>query len=191
MKVRFLGMITSVRRITTKNNRTMAVMEVEDLTGSIEVVAFPDCYEQHTEVIREDAILDFDAKVDERGERQQLILDRATDDLPAPRQPVLALATVVIVLPSSSELWQDIEAMQAIDDVLKRHDGPHPVEVEVSTGVDVVRLRSRTRKVEWSTALARELEGILGEGGAYLDEAVIGAMDTLDPTRGRELQEVA
>ncbi|MBA3275206.1 MAG: DNA polymerase III subunit alpha, partial [Chloroflexia bacterium] len=169
-RANFIGMVTTIRRITTKNNRTMAVMEVEDLTGSIEVIAFPDSYEQYADLIAEDAILDFQAKVDERGEKKQLILEQATADLPVPRSVVQPLAVVVVVLPSSAELWQDINAMQAIDDLLRRHEGPNPVEFHLAAGADVLRLRSRTRRVEWSTDLDHELGEMLGRNGVFLVE---------------------
>jgi len=189
-KVSFLGMITGVRRITTKNNRTMAVMEVEDLTGSIEVVAFPDCYEQHAALIQEDAILNFSAKVDERGERQQLILDVVTTELPILRQPPTQYPPVIIALPTSSDVWQDINAMQAIDDILKRHEGPHPVLVEVATGADIVRLQSRSRRVEWSSLLEQELAAVLGVKSAYLEDGDAAGTATIE-AETRELQEVA
>ena len=182
----FIGMVTSVRRVTTKNNRTMAVLEVEDLTGNIEVVAFPDAYEQHAELIYEDAILDFLAKIDERGEKKQLILEQAKAELPIPRKIEAPLPIVVIVLPSSAELWKDINAMQAIDDALKRHEGSNPVEFHIATGTDVLRLRSRTRLVEWSEELDHELRELLGGRGVYVQELVHAEIDV-----PMEIQEVA
>ncbi|MBA2468134.1 MAG: DNA polymerase III subunit alpha [Chloroflexia bacterium] len=169
-RAHFIGMVTTIRRITTKNNRTMAVMEVEDLTGSIEVVAFPDSYEQYAELIAEDAILDFQAKVDERGDKKQLILEQATSNLPLPRLIEQPPAVVVVVLPSSAELWQDINAMQAIDDLLRRHEGPNPVEFHLAAGADVLRLRSRTRRVEWTADLEQELGEMLGRHGVFVVE---------------------
>lgn len=167
-RARFIGMVTSIRRITTKNNRTMAVLEVEDLSGSMEVVAFPDTYEQCAEMIVEDAILDFQAKVDERGEKKQLILESASTELPVPRILEPPAPVLIIALPTSTELWQDIEKMQKIDDALRRHDGPSPVEFHLAIGPDVFRLQSRSRKVEWTTTLEAELRGILGEDGTRL-----------------------
>jgi DNA polymerase-3 subunit alpha len=159
-KARFLGMVTSVRRITTRNNRTMAVMEVEDLTGSMEVVAFPDSYEQHSDLIVDDAILSFTAKVDERGEKAQLILESATSELPTPVEPVEALPVVVVVVQATQDLWGDISRMQEIDEILRRHEGDNEVEINLALGTDVLRLRSKGRKVEWSAELAQDLAAI-------------------------------
>jgi DNA polymerase-3 subunit alpha len=170
-KAQFLGMVTNVRRITTKTNRTMAVLEVEDLTGSMEVVAFPDCYELHSELIQEDAILSFQAKVDERGDKAQLILDAASNDLPRPVEKEEVLPIVRVLMRASDDLWGDISRMQEIDAVLRRHEGPNPVEFDLATGEDVVRMRSKSRQVEWSDHLQREIERLLGEGGScHLDQ---------------------
>jgi DNA polymerase-3 subunit alpha len=189
-KSNLIGMVIGIRRITTKNNRTMAVMEVEDLTGTIEVVAFPDSYEQHSEMIREDAILSLQAKVDKRGEKRQLILEQASEDLPAPRLLEKTVASVVIVLPSSAELWQDINAMQAVDDILSRHEGPQPVEFHVTTGTDILRLRSRTRKVEWSEGLESELLEVLGGQRVFVNEPETVDL-VIEEDDARILQEVA
>lgn len=165
-KVRLLGMVTSIRRITTRSNRTMAVMEVEDLTGTIEVVAFPDAYEAHTEVIREDVILDFQAKIDERGERLQLILDTLTSDLPETVAPVAPQPTVEISLRSSDDLWQDIRLMQEIDAVLQRHEGTLPVRIGLWIGDEVHVFASRSRQVEWSGDLETEIGHLVGRAGS-------------------------
>ncbi len=197
-RAQFIGMITTIRRITTRNNRTMAVLEVEDLTRSIEVVAFPDTYEQYADVIAEDAILDFQAKVDERGEKKQLILEQATTDLPAASMLEQQTPIVVIVLPSSAELWQDINVMQAVDDLLRRHEGSNPVEFHISMGTDVLRLRSRTRCVEWSQGLNEELRDVLGANGAFLSEPPASSADSFEgpaeevrPIDDGDLQRVA
>ncbi|MEJ7900223.1 MAG: DNA polymerase III subunit alpha, partial [Thermomicrobiales bacterium] len=184
-RAHFIGMVTTIRRITTRNNRTMAVLEVEDLTGSIEVVAFPDTYEQYSDVISEDAILDIQAKVDERGEKKQLILEQATAELPRPKMLERARPLVIIVLPSSAELWQDINAMQKVDDLLRRHEGPNPVEFHISAGTDVLRLRSRTRCVEWTTELERDLGDVLGANGVFLTEpapVTVNQEEGIDPS---------
>jgi DNA polymerase-3 subunit alpha len=184
-RVSLIGMVVGVRRITTRNNRTMAVLEVEDLTGSIEVVAFPDTYEQHTALMDADQVLAIVAKLDDRGESRQLILEQATSELPTPRARPSTVPLVVVRIETSADLWSDINRMQAIDEALQRHEGQYQVEIELVTGRETHRLRSRTRRVEWGDALERELreitEGLsasLRDGGSRSEPA-------------RELQEVA
>ena len=76
-KVRIAGLVTGVRRILTKAKSQMAIVTLEDLHGSIEAVVFPRVYERAAAVLVEDGIVVIDGKVDTRGERPQIVVDRA------------------------------------------------------------------------------------------------------------------
>jgi DNA polymerase-3 subunit alpha len=78
-KVVFGALVTGVRRIVTRTRSTMAVLLVEDLHGSIEAVVFPRVYDRALELWREDAILVIEGKVDTRGERPQVVVDRVEE----------------------------------------------------------------------------------------------------------------
>lgn len=164
-KIQLVGMITTARRITTKTNRTMAVLEVEDLTGSIEIVAFPDAYEANGSKLEPDAILAFTAKIDERGEARQLILEAVTDELPVVKRAIADGPSLAVRLPATPDVWADIRVMQEIDAVLRRFEGNQPVIFEVHTLSGVRTMRSRTRKVELSPELEREVGAIVGPEG--------------------------
>ena len=51
------GEIISIRPTITKGGHAMAHIEMEDLTGTIRGVVFPDCFEKHGGLLKEDAIL--------------------------------------------------------------------------------------------------------------------------------------
>ncbi|HEY1296043.1 MAG TPA: DNA polymerase III subunit alpha [Chloroflexota bacterium] len=98
-KIKMAGLVTGVRRILTKTRSQMAVITLEDLHGSIEGVVFPRVYERSAEMFREDAILVIEGKVDTRGERPQIVVDRAEvwtppAGTPPPLAPVERLAPV-------------------------------------------------------------------------------------------------
>src|SRR5712691_2164988 len=63
----------------------MAVLVLEDLHGTIEAVVFPRIYERSLDMIREDAILILDGKVDARSDRTQLVVDRVDAWVPPPK----------------------------------------------------------------------------------------------------------
>jgi DNA polymerase-3 subunit alpha len=95
-RVVMAGLLTGVRRIVTRNKAQMAVLTVEDLHGTIEVVVFPRVYERSLELWREDAILVLEGKVDTRSERPQIVLDRAEEwTAPANGAPPPPLVDVV------------------------------------------------------------------------------------------------
>ncbi len=168
-KVKLIGMVTGVRRITTKTNRTMAIIEFEDLTGTIELVVFPDCYERFADLWQPDAILEVVAKIERRGEQLQLVCETASVDV-APAVAASPSRVLHLRLPTSSDVWTDIRLMQEVDAILRRHEGEDVVVLHVRRQGAEVALRSRARRVEWTDALADELRVVLGRDGVAVDE---------------------
>ncbi len=72
--VNVLALIMSIKRVTTKKGDRMAILQLEDLTGSCEAVVFPKTFEKFSEQLLEDQQLLIWAKVDQRDEQVQLIL---------------------------------------------------------------------------------------------------------------------
>jgi DNA polymerase-3 subunit alpha len=73
------GIVTGSRTIITKSKSTMAVVTLEDLQGTVEVVVFPRTYEQTLGQWREGAILLVAGRVDHRGEEASLLSDAVWD----------------------------------------------------------------------------------------------------------------
>ncbi|HVA84869.1 MAG TPA: DNA polymerase III subunit alpha [Candidatus Saccharimonadales bacterium] len=73
------GIVTGSRTIVTKAKQTMAVVTLEDLQGSLEVIVFPRMYEQTLGSWVEGAILLVAGRVDHKGEETPLLADLAVD----------------------------------------------------------------------------------------------------------------
>src|SRR5688500_18178640 len=69
------GIVVASRTVVTRTRSTMAVVTLEDLQGSIEVVVFPRLYEQTGPTWQEGAILLVAGRVDHRGEEVSLLAD--------------------------------------------------------------------------------------------------------------------
>jgi DNA polymerase-3 subunit alpha len=82
-KVSVIAMLPELRQVTTRKGDRMAVLQLEDLTGSCEAVVFPKTYARLADHLMVDARLLVWASVDRRDERVQLIVDdcRSIDDL--------------------------------------------------------------------------------------------------------------
>jgi DNA polymerase-3 subunit alpha len=161
---RLIGMVAGVRRVTTKKGRTMAIVEFEDLSGSIELVAFPDSYEQYMAMWEIDKILEVTAKVDRRGEQLQLICESATDQIETLAAAPPPSSYINLRLPISENHWEDVDLMRKVNVLLKQYDGDDSVMITLVTDGSEVRLRSRTLRVDWNDALQTELESLLGSG---------------------------
>ncbi|MCP9816407.1 DNA polymerase III subunit alpha [Synechococcus sp. GreenBA-s] len=82
-RVSVVGMVSGLRPVTTRKGDRMAVLQLEDLTGSCEAVVFPKTYARLADHLMVDARLLIWASVDRRDEQVQLIVDdcRVVDEL--------------------------------------------------------------------------------------------------------------
>jgi len=69
------GIVVGSRTVITRARAQMAVVTLEDLQGSMEVVVFPKLYEQTVATWEEGAILLVAGRVDHRGEEVSLLAD--------------------------------------------------------------------------------------------------------------------
>ena len=82
-RISCVAMVAECRQVTTRKGDRMAVLQLEDLTGSAEAVVFPKSYARLADHLMTDARLLVWASVDRRDERVQLIVDdcRSIEDL--------------------------------------------------------------------------------------------------------------
>ena len=71
--------MTGVRTVITKAKASMAIVTLEDLQGTIEVVVFPRLYEQTTGTWRDGEILLVAGRVDHKSEEVSLLADLAVE----------------------------------------------------------------------------------------------------------------
>jgi DNA polymerase-3 subunit alpha len=69
------GMITTVKKVITKNNDAMAFITIEDLTGSIEAVIFPKLYKDNINLIEPEKCVAISAKVTIRNGEKSLAIE--------------------------------------------------------------------------------------------------------------------
>jgi DNA polymerase-3 subunit alpha len=166
-KVRVIGMIKSVRRVITKKNRSMAIIDLEDLSGNLELVAFPDCYDQYADLWEPDAIVDVSAKVDRRNEQTQLVCETITTEIKQAAKRV-ARRAVHLQLPGATNYEQDLLLMQEVFQIIMQHEGDDEVVIHVPTARGRIALRSRSHGVEWNDGLQTALKLKLGSQAVEL-----------------------
>jgi DNA polymerase III subunit alpha len=71
----FIGIISGCRRIMTRKGDPMLVAELEDLTGKIELVAFPKVLARCGDLLIDDAVVKISAKIDNRRDTVQLLVE--------------------------------------------------------------------------------------------------------------------
>ena len=124
-KVSVITMISEMRQVTTRKGDRMAILQLEDLTGTCEAVVFPKTFARLSDFLMLEARLLVWASVDRRDERIQLIVDdcRIIDDL---------RLLLVNLLPSEA---CDIEVQHRLRECLYKH---RPGKDELGVKVPVV-----------------------------------------------------
>jgi len=72
--VKFAGIINSIKKKYTKNNKIMAFVTVEDLYGSIEVIVFENCYQTSTNALLEDNIVMIEGRLSIREDEENVTI---------------------------------------------------------------------------------------------------------------------
>ncbi|HED24739.1 MAG TPA: DNA polymerase III subunit alpha, partial [Firmicutes bacterium] len=73
-RARVGGIITAVRKFYTKKNKQMAFIRLEDLTGGVEIVIFPDLFENRSQLLEEDNLVLIDGRTDLKEDEEPKII---------------------------------------------------------------------------------------------------------------------
>jgi len=84
-KVILGGLISSVKKIVTKNGKPMLFVKLEDLTGKTEVVVFPNLLDRNPAALQENKIVFVAGRVDDRNGEIKIVADDVQEIL-VPRE---------------------------------------------------------------------------------------------------------
>ena len=73
-QVRVGGIVVAARKFYTKKNKQMAFVKLEDLTGSVELVIFPELFERQAALLEEDNLLLVEGRTDLKEEEDVKII---------------------------------------------------------------------------------------------------------------------
>jgi DNA polymerase-3 subunit alpha len=136
-EVRVGGVVREIRRRPDRSGRTMAFMELEDLTGSVSVTVFSRVLEQANDLLVPDGVVIIRGRVDTRrgreaaeGEAATIVADQVwafeDADADAWSRPQAVHITLPPGFPPSR--------LQELDELLGRFPGGDPVQLHVEDG---------------------------------------------------------
>ena len=154
------GMVVSVRRITARNGKPMAHIEFEDLTGKVRCVVFNEPYSRYGDLLKEEAILFIQGKVDRSMERVSFQVENVIR-LEEARSRLAGSATIMLERAGLEE-----ESLQALRKLCDRHSGAAPLALHIHMPDGrAVRIRAgRDMAVAVSEAFEADLEALVGQG---------------------------
>ncbi|AFM17273.1 DNA-directed DNA polymerase III PolC [Mycolicibacterium chubuense NBB4] len=158
-QVRVGGILASVNRRVNKNGLPWASAQLEDLTGGIEVLFFPQTYSMFGGEIADDVVVLVGAKVAIRDDRISLI----ANELVVPDfSSAQVNRPVAVSLPTRQ---CTVDKVSALKQVLARHPGTAQVHLRLISGERITTLElDQSLRVTPSSALMGDLKELLGPG---------------------------
>ena len=159
-RVTLAGIVSALKQRKTRRGDAMAVFNVEDLEGTVEVIVFPDVYARQRNLLEEDAAILLTGNVEIAEEQRRLIAETL---LPLDQAEAERAREVVLAMPPRSLDQHEVERVR---DLLRERPGPCPVYLEVTRprGLRATVRASSALKVAPSRDLALALESVLGRG---------------------------
>lgn len=164
-ELRLAGTISGVKAIKTKKETWMAKFTLEDMSGRIEGLLFPEAYAKSHMYLREGQVVwvkgrfQFDRETAQINISQMLPLAEALEKMA--KQVVIR-----VFLPGLEE-----SALSELRDVLARHEGRCPVHFELLSP-HAFRARMMSAEVQTvapSEEMRRQVEAILGENSVVIE----------------------
>lgn len=156
------GMIVDKVVKTVKNNKTMAFITLEDLYGVVEVIVFPNLYEQYRAFLNneEKIVVKGRVSIQEEQDAKLIMSDMKRFDELVEKRLWLRI--------KNEEEWQ--AKCSAIMDGLRIFNGPHPVVIYLE---DSKAKKALKQGVSLDASALRYFEELLGNENAKVTERVL------------------
>ena len=150
------GMLTATRKATTKKGAPMMSGTFEDLTGTIEIIFFPEAYEKHWQLLKDDARLLIKGKLSNRDDEIKIL---ASHVKPLDNLPILHLT-----------LKQQVEGgfLVALRKLLSQFAGETPVVFHFPHLAETV-VAGEAHRIEPGEQLISGLQAMLGVTAVHLE----------------------
>jgi DNA polymerase-3 subunit alpha len=163
------GVIATCRQLKTKKGDRMAVFTLEDSSGTVEVIAFPETYQKSAALIEPGTLVLIRGKL-ERDDETARVLASEVLPLDSVRERVAREVAIRVKMPADRRMFE------ALGEVFSRHRGDRRVSFEIevpSNTVPAKPLRVRADvstqiRVRPSSTLISEVEQIVGHGAVVL-----------------------
>jgi DNA polymerase-3 subunit alpha len=164
-EVRLAGIIGSLKQLKTKKDERMATFVLEDLTGKIEVVAFPEAFGKSGAYLREGQLVWVKGKYMGEEDNRRISLTQAMP-LAEAFEKQAKRVVIRIFLPGLEEA-----TLSELKAILDSHEGRCPAyfELETPRSYRLVAQSAEVQRVTPSEDLIKKVEALLGENSVSVD----------------------
>jgi DNA polymerase-3 subunit alpha len=163
-EVTMVGIIAAIKPKMTKKGEKMAIVNIEDLTGAVEMIVFPDLYKTSHDLLLTDTPLIVAGTLDKSEQGNKIKATR----LHLLRDVKKKGATRLDIRLNATGMTQD--DLVKVRDILARHKGTIPVYLRLQNPTKKESLISvgRDIRVNPNEQLIGEIESLLGAGAVSL-----------------------
>jgi DNA polymerase III subunit alpha len=158
-EVKVAGVIENLKMKRTKKGDSMAILDLEDQTGSIEVVIFPDTYNKFAVYLKSEDPVRITG-IAEADDNRSKIIAKEIDSLGDLR--IKAVKTVELLLKNET---MSRDSLEEIRDIFFRNPGECPVlfRMAVKDGEDILIASNNHYRISPNSEMLREVEGLTGQ----------------------------
>ncbi|TWG08760.1 DNA polymerase III subunit alpha [Saccharopolyspora dendranthemae] len=162
-QIKIAGMISGIQRRINKNGHPWAIVTLEDLDASVEVLFFPQSYEMFADCLVEDTAMAVKGRINEReGAISVFASDAVPIDISAAEADPSGDSAFVIKVPVGRV---DQSLVKELKRTLQAHSGRTPVHLKLQSRSGTTRMvLSSDFFVSTENGLQGELKGLLGAG---------------------------
>jgi len=154
------GLVKNFKKILSKNNEEMAFLNLEDLTGVIEVVVFPDVYKKSSNLLEKDSPILVKGKVSYRNQSLKIIAEKVIHLEKAEEE----LTSKILIDFSATGLSKD--SLVELKNILIGEKGKCPVVLKITTPqkLSVTIDLSQEIKINPKKETLKKIEKLIGGG---------------------------
>ncbi len=172
MPVRVCALISAIKTKVTKNNKIMAFVTVEDLTGSAEIIVFPNVFDRSRKYLTEDMPIIISGKLSMREDEEPKILCDMIEPLEHGAKNQAELPKVSGELKPDKKLFLKFVTgkeylLERIKPVLLENSGKIPVIIH-NEATKQTAMAQRSLWVNASDDLINSLKNMLGDNNVVL-----------------------
>lgn len=164
IEVCLAGIISSIRPLKTRKEERMATFVLEDMTGRVEVVAFPDSYSKGYQYLQDDLLVWIKGTLQGNGESTRLQLEQVLPLTEALKARAKRMVLHINLASLEASIFEELK------NLLGSHTGNCPVffELETDNAYQMLVQSLEVQGVDPSEDLTNILEDLLGENTVFI-----------------------
>ncbi|MGD8536492.1 MAG: DNA polymerase III subunit alpha, partial [Candidatus Aminicenantes bacterium] len=164
-EIKVAGIISSLKPLKTRKDERMATFILEDMSGRIEVVAFPDSYKKYYDSLGEDQLVWVKGKFLGEGESRRIHLLHIMPLAEAFQKQAKRVVLRIFLPGIETSVFEELKGM------LDQNQGDCPVffELETPHSYRMVVQAGEISGITLSEDLTRKIENLLGEDSIFIE----------------------